>query len=81
MFKDDHGPVAMGFVQSNRRTLHGRVIPPGFDCVLVKWIKCNGTTAPLPLGDVEEIAIIQVNQYFALPTSSLAKVLVATKKS
>ena len=80
MFKDDHSLVAMGFVQSTRRALHGCVIPPGYDCVLVKWIKCNGTPAPLPLGDIDENSV-QVNQYFALPTSSLAKVLVTRRKS
>ena len=78
MLKDKEGPVAMGFLDSTRRKLHGHDLPSAFDCVLVNWVKCEGIGAPLPLGDFEENSVLVPNQYFALPKSSLFKVLVKT---
>ena len=66
----------MGFLQSHRQKLHGFDIPEGYECVMLKWLKSEGIPVPLPIGEIEENSVLKVDQYFALPKSSIFKVIV-----
>lgn len=68
--------VALGFRCPERAKLHGRDIPSGYECILVKWAKSNNIKSPLVLGDPNENSCLSAGQFFALPANSLLQVVV-----
>ena len=67
---DGEKPVACGWEQPSRTSLHGHEIPPGHVCVqLTKSVP--SVPAPVVLGDPDENAFLQSGGFFALPVDKL----------
>ena len=66
--------VAVGYLQSNRKTIHGKAVPLGCEAVQVTWVKEERIPAPVVLGDPEENRFLCTGQFFALPRKDLTKV-------
>lgn len=71
----DDTNLAVGFHHPERRILHGKPLPPGFDVVQLTWVNGSETPAPLILGDIEENASLSAGKFFALPRKNLVKVV------
>ena len=74
-YRLDDTNLAVGFHHPERRVLHGKPLPPGFDVVQLTWVNGSETSAPLVLGDIEENASLSAGKFFALPRKNLVKVV------
>lgn len=62
---------AVGKVDHDRTTLHGRKIGKGFACVQLYYVQSEDIVAPLILGDRDENSFLKTGMFFALPISKL----------
>ena len=74
-YRRDDINLAVGFHHPERRILHGKTLPAGFDVVQLTWVNGPETPAPLILGDNDENATLSAGQFFALPRKNLLKVV------
>lgn len=77
IYRQDDLNVAVGYLHSGRRMLHGKQVPSGYDVVQLTWVREGEVLAPVLLGDVEENRVLASGRFFALPRSHLAKVKLA----
>ena len=64
--------VAVGYLDTERRLIHGKPIPAGYRAVQLTWVQSSEIPSPLILGHPEENAILRVGQFFALPVADLS---------
>lgn len=74
LYKQQNREVAVGYLHSDRNTIHWKAVPLGFEPVEIAWVKEAQIPAPVILGDPEENRYLCVGQFFALPRKDLTKV-------
>ena len=74
LHKQQNREVVVGYLHSDRNTIHGKAVPLEFEPVEIAWVKEAQIPAPVILGDPEENRYLCVGQFFVLPRKDLTKV-------
>ena len=73
--RDNDTRLAVGYHHPERRVLHGKKLPAGFEVVQLTWVRGPGIPAPIIMGDPDENSTLSAGQFFALPRKDLVKVV------
>ena len=73
IYRQDDLNVAVGYLHSRRRMLHGKQVPSGYDVIQLTWVREGEVLASAVLGDVEENRVLASGRFLLFQDLILRK--------